>query len=281
MFGYLKINRNEISQEDTIIYNSYYCSICKSLKKYGFFSRFLTNYDITFIYLVLSSRLDDCDKFSLERCIKHPLIKRKVLISNSLSDVIVCTNIFLCYYKYMDDLLDTDNSRIKIYDKLLKKIYFEKAKKRYPYMQEIVKEKYYYFVSIENSNYDFDTISGAFGGLIVAIVREIMGKNSDDKTLSLFYYLGKWIYLIDAIDDLEKDFNNNCFNPFTKDYSKYGNKIEFIKHYENDIWNIIIQLRTKILRAFDESDIIKNRTIINNILLHGIRLTSKKILKKY
>ena len=34
----------------------------------------------------------------------------------------------------------------------------------------------------------------------------------------IFYHLGRWIYLVDAADDLKKDFEAGCYNPLRYRY---------------------------------------------------------------
>ena len=56
MFGYVRPRRDELRMREYDRYHAAYCGVCRSLgREYGFFSRFLVNYDMTFLYLLLAS----------------------------------------------------------------------------------------------------------------------------------------------------------------------------------------------------------------------------------
>ena len=42
----------------------------------------------------------------------------------------------------------------------------------------------------------------------------------------IFYHLGRWIYLVDAADDFEKDAHSNCYNPLRYRYELDGDKLD-------------------------------------------------------
>ncbi len=42
----------------------------------------------------------------------------------------------------------------------------------------------------------------------------------------LFYHLGRWIYLVDAADDLKKDFASGCYNPLRCRYALTSGELD-------------------------------------------------------
>ena len=74
------------------------------------------------------------------------------------------------------------------------------------------------------------------------------------------YHLGRWIYLIDAADDLEKDIKKDNFNPF-RSYSG-----ENLKEYQTSVLN------QSLARAFDAYNLINPvdfKGILDNMMLYG------------
>lgn len=56
MFGYVTINRNELSDEDFARYRSYYCGLCRALqKRHGFSGQLILSYDMVFLEVLLTS----------------------------------------------------------------------------------------------------------------------------------------------------------------------------------------------------------------------------------
>ena len=42
----------------------------------------------------------------------------------------------------------------------------------------------------------------------------------------IFYHLGRWIYLVDAADDFEKDAHSHCYNPLRYRYEIDGDQLD-------------------------------------------------------
>ena len=77
MFGYVKPFTNELKVVENEVYKGMYCGLCKQLgKQYGFFSRFILNYDFAFMALVSASISSKDLEVKKEICISHPLTKR-------------------------------------------------------------------------------------------------------------------------------------------------------------------------------------------------------------
>ena len=54
MFGYININRKELTKEDAKAYQAYYCGLCRELKNScGTKGQMLLNYDMTFLIVLL------------------------------------------------------------------------------------------------------------------------------------------------------------------------------------------------------------------------------------
>ena len=93
----------------------------------------------------------------------------------------------------------------------------------------------------------------------------------------LFYYLGKWIYLIDALDDYEKDIKEKNYNP------PYGEKPtvkELFEIYGKDLSFTFSEIFASMKSSLSECKFYFNHDLIDNIILRGIPSVTLKILKK-
>ncbi len=76
MFGYIRPRTQELKVREDTLYRAAYCGLCRCLgKRYGFPARFLVNYDMTFLYLLLSGQ-EACAACAPHFCPANPLKKK-------------------------------------------------------------------------------------------------------------------------------------------------------------------------------------------------------------
>ena len=104
MFGYIRINKMDLTFREFDYYKGYYCGLCKYLKEnHGEISRLSLNYDITFLIVILTALYKVESTITEERCIANPL-KKKMRIVNEVTEYAASMNILLSYYKLEDNL---------------------------------------------------------------------------------------------------------------------------------------------------------------------------------
>ena len=113
----------------------------------------------------------------------------------------------------------------------------------------------------KQGNADIDTMAGLFGRVMAQIVscREDEWKDNLER---LGFFLGKFIYLLDAYDDVEEDVKKENYNPFSKDY--------IIKGFDDRIKNMLLLMMAETCREFEKLPIIKYTDILRNILYSGV-----------
>ena len=79
------------------------------------------------------------------------------------------------------------------------------------------------------------------------------------------YFLGKWVYTVDAADDIEKDIKENAFNPFI---IKFGLSKEST------------QEEIKQVKTYHLMEIHHFEPIIHNIIFEGLPQMQKELLFK-
>ncbi|CEQ13875.1 Uncharacterised protein [[Clostridium] sordellii] len=272
MFGYVRINKMDLTFREFDTYKGYYCGLCKYLKEnHGEISRLSLNYDITFLILLLTSVYRPKSTLTKEVCIANP-IKKKNRIVNEVTEYAASMNILLTYYKLEDNLHDDkgvkDIIAYNLYKGKLKKAY-----EKYPKKADYIKSQLEELQKLESENStNIDKVSNTFGNLM----GEIFAYKEDDfegKLRSIGFNIGKYIYILDAYEDLDKDIKKGRYNPFIEYIDK---KEELIKKVDK-----LISISLGYLsQSIDELHIKTNVGIIDNIIYSGVYLRYKNILNK-
>lgn len=278
MFGYVKTDFPNLYVKDTILYKAMYCGLCKSIGKVtGQKGRLVLNYDLTFLSVLLHNVLGIDVVIEKEHCAVHLITKRPIAKSDELSEKIGALNVILAYHKLSDDVLDNNKGRIK--RAFFKKSY-KKAKKFQPILDQIVARHYADLVNYEKTNGDsVDLSANPFSQMMVDIVKEITGDKFTFELEELSYNLGKWIYLIDALDDFDKDKQKNNFNVFINLFSDVNNKTELTKKHKDELINIFGAILINIAENSRKLKYEFNHDLLDNVLLKGLNLQTKIIME--
>ncbi|MCD7894871.1 MAG: DUF5685 family protein [Erysipelotrichaceae bacterium] len=261
MFGYVVINKQELKFKEYDIYQSYYCGLCQTLKEhYGISGQISLNFDMTFLSLLLSSLYEPDSRIVNDRCFLHPIKKRQKCF-NEYIDYAAMMTILLSYYKCDDDWRDDKAINKLAYAKLLNKG-FNKIKNQYPNKVEIMeKELNQIHIYENNGEASIDELAGCFGrifGNIFAMKDDIW----HDDLYEIGFYLGKYIYIMDAYDDIERDIKKHTFNPLIKNMND--------NDFEDKSYILLEMMISKATNAFECLPIIENIEILRNILYSGI-----------
>ena len=272
MFGYVRINKMDLTFREFDYYKGYYCGLCKYLKEnHGEVSRLSLNYDITFLIVILTALYKLDSDITYERCIANPL-KKKMRIVNEITEYAASMNILLSYYKLEDNLYD-DNG---IKDKLAYELYKGKLKKayeKYPQKAEYIKQQLGNLRELEKQeSKSIDKVSNTFGNLMGEIF--VYKKDEYEQNLrNIGFNLGKYIYILDAYEDLEEDNKKGRYNPFID----YIDKKEELKNKVDRLISMSLGMATK---NIEQLNLEFNKSIIYNIIYSGVYLRYKSILEK-
>ena len=272
MFGYVRINKMDLTFREFDYYKGYYCGLCKYLKEnQGEVSRLSLNYDITFLIVILTALYKLDSDITYERCIANPL-KKKMRIVNEITEYAASMNILLSYYKLEDNLYD-DNG---IKDKLAYELYKGKLKKayeKYPQKAEYIKQQLGNLRELEKQeSKSIDKVSNTFGNLMGEIF--VYKKDEYEQNLrNIGFNLGKYIYILDAYEDLEEDNKKGRYNPFID----YIDKKEELKNKVDRLISMSLGMATK---NIEQLNLEFNKSIIDNIIYSGVYLRYKSILEK-
>ena len=268
MFGYIVINEPELRIRELDLYRSYYCGLCEDLHYYyGRSGQLMLSYDTTFLGFLLTCLYEPEDEKKTEsNCIAHPFKKhtsRRNLYTRYAADM----TILLAYYSCRDDWEDEHKLKGLAVSALLKGAFTEVSSK-YPEKAAVISQCLERLHEIEKGTEEAsaDRAGACFGDLLA----EIFAVTADQWEIPLRrtgFYLGKFIYLLDAYDDLEKDSENGCFNPLLPIRSRMEQSGGDFNSY---VRTLLTMQMASCCRAFEALPIVENIDILRNILYAGV-----------
>ena len=261
MFGYIIVNKAELKFKEYDIYRSYYCGLCQGIKaRYGRSGQLTLSYDMTFVLMLLTGLYEPETIQSSCKCLVHPLEKHPIR-RNQFTDYVADMNVLFSYYKCLDDWEDERKLHKLMFSKLLhgkvgkqKEQYLEKLRKMDMLLHDLSSAE-------KEDCQDVDAMAGTFG----KIMAEIFAYKEDEWTESLRrlgYYLGEFIYLLDAYEDIEEDIRKNRYNPMKKRYESAD--------FEEECRGILTMLMAQCCKEFEKLPILENVEILRNILYSGV-----------
>ena len=265
MFGYIKADLSKLNTEQVEQYKTVYCTLCNSLKRhYGFTARFLLNYDITFLALVRLALVQNegatVEKYCPYKC------KKCTCFSGDKDVFFYCSSvlIILAYEKILDDIRDERFFK-KIISRIIKLIFkrkYKKARKSFANLSDQISLNMSLQEKYESENSPADKAAQPTADSL----GKIFAYNTNNENLYYFgYFIGRWIYFLDAADDMHSDKKHNSFNVFL-----------------NGNYNIEQILNLSIGEATDKYNSInfyRYKPIIDNILFDGTFAVQNLVLK--
>ena len=233
-------------------------------------------YDVAFLSAVAHNAKGADVTLKKERCIAHPIIKKPMANRDELTAVCAAANVVLAYYKVKDDIIDSGKGRMKL--AFLSRA-FKRANAKYPKLSKIVETRYEELRRLEvNRETSIDRASDPFAQMLKEIGEFVLGEEviGGDR---FFYYLGKWIYLIDALDDYEKDIKSGSYNPFYYSYGKKRTKKELLGENGKDVSFVFAEIFSSLTEANREIKWKFNHDLIDNIINKGIPSATMKVIK--
>lgn len=261
MFGYISINKAELKFKEFDVYHAYYCGICRDLKRrFGAVGQMSLSYDMTFLAILLTGLYEPETVQGVCKCAVHPFEKHPVR-NNVFTEYAADMNVLLTYYKCSDDWEDEHKFWKLVYGKLLKgkagrlkQDYAAKIQKIGLLMREFSQAE-------QSGKADIDTLSGLFGQVMAEIV-SVKEDEWAENLRRLGFFLGKFIYLLDAYEDVEADLKKGTFNPLKKKYE--------CPDFEEECKTILMMMMSECCREFEKLPILENVEILRNILYSGV-----------
>ncbi|MBQ9707685.1 MAG: hypothetical protein IJV66_00680 [Firmicutes bacterium] len=279
MLGYVKVDKGELKVREYDTYTGYYCGICKSIgKRYGQLPRMVLSYDAAFLGVILAALGDSPDEIKMEQCIAHH-IQKKPVIRNDAIDYAADVMLILAWYKLADDVADEGKVSARAamtgFRGVHKKLYA-----KYPQLCSDMERLLAELSELEKAKCDsLDRVADSFSQIMRIIFSEGVKRlyGPDDKRAEVLgkigYHMGKWIYLVDAIDDMEDNLKTGSYNPLFYRFG-FDSSVESIAQFKERILDNLsfnlFQYLAVISQALEELEFKRYKGIIENVIYFGL-----------
>lgn len=282
MFGYIKINKPEMKVKEYEVYRGIYCSLCKALgKHYGVFSRMILSYDLTFLALLSISTSGQLLNFKNSRCPFNP--SKKCNYCTNADEELKFTasmTMIMFYHKVKDNISDSSFFKKLAMILLLPfaSIKYKKAKRFYPDLADEIANCMKKQAETEKSNTASIDIAAHQSADALGKILKYDKKENQNELYRFGYLIGKWVYLVDAADDIEDDLKDKSFNVFINKYSLETNN-NYNEKIKEDIKLQLNMNQGMAVEAYEKLGKTPLEPIINNIVIDGMYNTMNMILK--
>lgn len=266
MFGYVRPVRDELKVREVRAYEEIYCGLCRAIgRRSGLIARCFLSYDMVFLALLLTpqeeARRERC------RCPTRLWCRKKTCTAMSGVDLAADAGTILSYWKLRDTVSDGRFwSRLgaRLLCLLLGRGYRRSAE-RQPVFDRTVRACLEELQTLEKAHApSLDQPADAFARILQAAAPPTGQSSRDRAVAQLLYHVGRWIYLLDAWDDLERDRKRGNYNPIALRFP--GTEFQ----HRQDLRLTLCHSRNLAASALNLLDLGQWDGILNNIVYLGL-----------
>ena len=216
MFGYIRPMQGELKVRELERFKACYCGLCHALgRKYGLAARFILSYELVFLSMLI---WDDAEAplIKRKRCIASPFCKRRYCTVSKSLELCAGYSVILTWWKMLDALADETFLRSiphRFVSLFLSRAY-RKAARELPKFDDAVRSHLADLADYEARRIgSIDEAADKFAKILTATAEESKKESTQRALDELLYHLGRWIYIMDACDDLKDDVKYGRYNP--------------------------------------------------------------------
>lgn len=278
MFGYIRVYKPDLKISEYETYKAIYCGLCRELgREYGPAARMTLSFDFTFLAALMMALAEDKPVYTRRKCATNPL---KSCIMADLGEIQSrCCDcaVLMLWYKLEDDLKDHGTaSRLRaaaLYPAA--RLAYQKAAGRQPELDQLIGDNMRLQAETEaagtaSADLASEPTARVLSGLLSTLSDDPMQKRVLER---LGYLMGRYVYLCDALDDLEDDREKGNYNPFLADQSAGPEQIE------NAIGTLYLTI-AEAAKTFELLELKRFEPILANILYQGMKETVDSIVSK-
>ena len=221
MFGFIRPVKAELRVKEADRFQQVYCGLCHAIRaEYGRFYTLFLSYDMTFFALVAGSEEAETAPPCRKRCDASPFRRKSCAETDDALRLAADASILLTYHKFQDDLADEKGAKRALAALLcrLGRRGYEKARARMPEADEDIRQALEDLRRLEAERCpSMDRAADTSSRMTAAVVPRT-GDTRERILHQMFYQIGRWIYLVDAVQDIQKDMEENSYNPVVLRY---------------------------------------------------------------
>lgn len=265
MFGYIMPRMEELSSEERDRYHAVYCGLCRALgNRCGQHCRLALTYDMTFLALVLGSLYEPDEREGCARCAPHPL-KPHTFVNTEYVDYAADMSVALMYHKCLDDWHDDRSVRGRAFAAALEHPYRE-VSARHPGVCAAIEQGLEDIAQLEKAAATGDASQipapDVAANRFAALLGEVFVYRYDfwaDGLRSLGSKLGKFVYVMDAALDIDKDRESGSYNPLV-----------IMDISPEDIHEDLQLLAAEVAAAFEKLPLERDARVLRSVLYAGM-----------
>lgn len=281
MFGYVRPFKPEMKVRDLELYRAAYCGLCHTLGgEYSPLMRLSLSYDLTFLALLLSGLRPGRCEFDRRRCPVHPLRRRPVCRRTEEFRLAADVGVILVYYKLRDGMRDRaagDRARSLALMPAAAPAH-RRARNRRADVERLAVRYTADQAQAEKTGAGLDAAAEPTAAMLAGLLAGAAADKTQSRILERFgYFLGKWVYLADAADDLDDDWKCGDFNPLLpvrESAAAPAPDFAVLRRRAAELMNVC---NHEMAAAFELLHFYRFRPIIGNILYLGLPDMTEKI----
>ena len=285
MTGYVIADKPEMKVREYELYNAYYCGVCKSIAdRYGQIPRLLLSYDSAFAAVLLAGLSEEKEKICSEHCIIHPVKKKFIIREEPAVDYAADILLILAYAKLEDDIRDEGKVSARSLHLLLKGA-FRKLQAAYPKMCREISALLEELSGLEKEKSDsLDRTCELFGKVMAVTFSSWQGGDAEKPVLEkMGDALGRWMYLVDAWDDIGENIRDGNYNPLIYRFGfdpSAESETAFRERILERVRFLLYHYLGEMSKAYDLLTMRKNKGITDNVVYFGLHRKTEEVLKK-
>ena len=263
MFGYVTINPDGLEPSRKARFRAFYCGLCRTLgARCGALGKATLSYDMTFLALLLNALYEPGETAGSERCALHP-VHRHDYVTLAATDYAADMNLALAYHKALDDWQDDRSVAARAVGRRLKPVY-DDIRRRYPgkcaaieAWLDVIRD-----VEAHDPPSAIDAAANATGAMLGEL---FLWRGDDvwqDHLRAMGDGLGRFIYFMDAYEDLPADLRRGRYNLLKPLAASEG--------YEELCRSALLQMAADATDAFERLPVVMDADLIRNTLYSGI-----------
>lgn len=266
MFGYVTASLKELDKESEKRYGAVYCGICRRIRvQSGNAARLVLSYDMAFLALLLMSLYEPEEETGDKACSLHPIRKRP-WVDNKYIQYAADMNVALGYYNFLDDWEDDGKFSAKILAGQFGK-HLPEIEQRYPRQCRAIAECIAQLSGLEKAGCgNPDEPASCFGrlmGELLTYEEDLWAPN----LRQMGFYLGRFIYLLDAALDYERDEKRGKYNP----YLAMGTGKDWARWEE-----YLVLTMGRCTDFFEKLPLVQDKPLLDNILYSGVWMNVRR-----
>ena len=277
MYGYVRPERSELKIREYEVFRGVYCGLCHTLKsRYGPLLRFAVNYDLTFLAMLLAE--PGPQRTSPRRCPYHPLRRVICPTRSDAMDAAADYTVILAYWKLRDEAEDAGIAKslgCRFLSAVMHRAYRKAAETRPGFAGTTESELHALRELEKEACPGIDAPADRFARILRAAADGQPDAERSRILRELLYHLGRIVYILDAVDDLEDDTRSGAYNPLRYRFSPVDGKLS-----ADDARELRISLQhshNSIVSAYELLDRSPYADILANILYLGLPAVTQAV----